>query len=64
MEKRRFVVAVIGFYLLGLGVLTGMLIEHVWFDESRSVLFAQFEEDTHKLHERLMEIERETTTQH
>ena len=64
MEKRRFVVAVIGSYLLAVGVLTGMLIEHLWFDESRSVLFAQFEQDTQKLHERLMEIERETDIQH
>jgi len=51
---------IVSFYLLGVGVLTGMLIERVWFDESRSVLFTQLEEDTHKLHERLMAIERET----
>ena len=60
MENRRFVVVIVSSYLLGVGVLTGMLIERVRFDESRSVLFTQFEEDTHKLHERLMAIERET----
>ena len=61
MENRRFVVVIVCLYLLGVGVLTGMLIDHVQFDESRSVLLAQLEEDTHKLHERLMEMERETT---
>ena len=59
MENRRFVI-IACFYLLGVGILTGMLIERVRFDESRSVLFTQLEEDTHKLHERLMAIERET----
>jgi hypothetical protein len=60
MENRRFVVVILSLYLLGVGVLTGMLIERVRFDESRSVLFTQLEDDTHKLHERLMAIERET----
>jgi hypothetical protein len=60
MENRRFVVVIVSLYLLGVGVLTGMLIERVRFDESRSVLFTQLEEDTHKLHERRMAIERET----
>jgi hypothetical protein len=60
MENQRFVVVIVSLYLLGVGVLTGMLIERVRFDESRSVLFTQLEDDTHKLHERLMAIERET----
>jgi hypothetical protein len=60
MENRRFVVVIVSLYLLGVGVLTGMLIERVRFDESRSVLVTQLEEDTHKLHERLIAIERET----
>ena len=60
MENQRFVVVIVGLYLLGVGVLTGMLVERVRFDESRSVLFTQLEDDTHKLHERLMAIERET----
>jgi hypothetical protein len=59
MKNRRFVVVVVSFYLLGVGVLTGMLIERVRFDEARSVLFTQLEEDTHTLHERLMAIEHE-----
>jgi hypothetical protein len=60
MENRRFVVVIVSLYLLGVGVLTRMLVERARFDESRSVLFTQLEEDTHKLHERLMAIERET----
>jgi hypothetical protein len=60
MENQRFVVVIVSLYLLAVGVLTGMLVERVRFDESRSVLFTQLEEDTHKLHERLMAIERET----
>ena len=60
MENRRVVVVIVSLYLLGVGVLTRMLVERVRFDESRSVLFTQLEDDTHKLHERLMAIERET----
>ena len=59
MENRRFVI-IACFYLLGVGILTGMLIERVRFDEARSALFSQLEEDTHELHERLMAMERET----
>jgi hypothetical protein len=59
MENRRFVI-IACFYLLGVGILTGMLIERVRFDEARSDLFSQLEEDTHEPHERLMEMERET----
>ena len=60
MENRRFVFAVVGIYLLVLGVLLGMLIDHVEFDESRSVLLRQLDEDTNRLHERLITIERES----
>jgi hypothetical protein len=60
MENQRFVVVIVSLYLLAVGVLNGMLVERVRFDESRSVLFTQLEDDTHKLHERLMAIERET----
>ena len=60
MENQRFVVVIVSLYLLAVGVLTGILVERVRFDESRSVLFTQLEDDTHKLHERLMAIEGET----
>jgi hypothetical protein len=35
MGNPRFVFAIVGIYLLGLGVLIGMLIDHIEFDESR-----------------------------
>ncbi len=60
MENRRFLFAIAGCYLLGLGVLTGMLIEDIRFDESRSALLTQLENDTSMLHKRLIAIERET----
>ena len=59
MENRRFVLAIVGIYVLVLGVLFGMLIDHVEFDESRSALLTQLDEDTHRVHERLTVIERE-----
>jgi hypothetical protein len=60
MENRRFVFAVVGLYLLGVGLLTGMLIERIRFDEARSVLLTGLDRDAHRLRERLMAIERET----
>jgi hypothetical protein len=48
-------------YLVGFGVLTGTLIERIRFDESRSVLLKQLDEDRSKLYGRLMAIERGTT---
>ncbi len=59
MKNRRFVSLLVGCYLLGLGVLTGMLIEDIRFDESRSALLSRLENDTSKLHQRLMTMERE-----
>jgi len=38
-----------------------MLIDHIEFDESRSVLLTQLDEDKHRVHERLMAMEREVT---
>jgi len=58
-KQSRLVFVVVGLYLLSLGVLTGMLAERVRFDEARSVLLTKLEEDTHRLHEELMAIERE-----
>ena len=57
-KQSRLVFVVVGLYLLSLGVLTGMLAERVRFDEARSVLLTKLEEDTHRLHEELMAIER------
>ena len=63
MENRRFVFVIVGFYLLGVGVLTGMLIEDIRFDEARSAIFTQLEKDTNTLHKRLIAIEQETTVE-
>ena len=63
MENRQFVSAVVGLYLLGLGVLTGMLIEKIRFDEARSGLLTELDQDSQRLHERLMAIERETAVE-
>jgi hypothetical protein len=64
MKNRRFVFAIVGIYLLALGFVIGMLIDHVEFDESRSVLLRQLDEDTHRLHERLIAIELEPAVAH
>jgi hypothetical protein len=58
-KQSRLVFVVVGLYLLSLGVLTGILVERIQFDETRSVLLTKLEEDTQKLHEELMAIERE-----
>ena len=50
MQNRRFVFAIVGFYLLSVGALTGMLIEEFRFDGTRSVLLTQLEKDAH-IHE-------------
>ncbi len=63
MENRRFVFTIVGCYLLGVGVLTGMLIDHIRFDESRSALLTQLENDTRTLHQRLIAIEHETVVE-
>jgi hypothetical protein len=44
---------------LVVGFLSGMIADRIRFDETRSVLLATLEEDTHRVHERLMAIERE-----
>jgi uncharacterized membrane protein (Fun14 family) len=58
-KQSRLVFVVVGVYLLSLGVLTGILVERIRFDEARSVLLTKLEEDSQRLHEELMAIERE-----
>jgi hypothetical protein len=58
-NKDRFIVTVAALYLLVVGFLGGMIVDRVRFDASRSVLLTRLEQDTHKVHERLMAIERE-----
>ena len=57
--KNRFIVTVAAFYLLGAGFLSGMIVDHIRFDEARSGLLTRLEEDSHRVQERLMAIERE-----
>ena len=57
--KNRFIVTVAAFSLLGVGFLSGMIVDRVRFDEARSGLLARLDEDSHRVHERLLAIERE-----
>jgi hypothetical protein len=57
--KDRFIVTVAALYLLVVSFLGGMIVDRVRFDASRSVLLTTLEQDTHRVHERLMAIERE-----
>jgi len=56
--KDRFIVTVAVVYLLGVGFLSGMIVDRIRFDESRSGLLTRLEEDTRKVHQRLIAIER------
>ena len=57
--KNGFIVTVVALYLLGVGFLSGMLVDHVRFDEARSELLTRLDEDSHSVHQRLMALERE-----
>jgi hypothetical protein len=57
--KDRFIVTVAALYLLVVGFLGGMIVDRVRFDASRSVLLTRLDQDTHRVHERLMALERE-----
>jgi len=59
MENRRFTVGIISVYLFSIGLLSGMIFDRIRFDESRTVLLKQLEENTHRLHQHLMAMERE-----
>jgi hypothetical protein len=59
MENRRFTVGIVVVYLFSVGLLSGMLFDRIRFDASRAVLLKQLDEHTHKLHQRLMAMERE-----
>ena len=56
--KDRFIVTVAVVYLLGVGFLSGMIVDRIRFDEVRSGLLARLEEDTQTVHHRLIAIER------
>ena len=56
--KNRFIVTVAVFSLLGVGFLSGMIVDRIRFDESRSTLLIRLEKDTQRVHQRLIAIER------
>jgi len=56
--KDRFIVTVAVVYLLGVGFLSGMIVDRIRFDEVGSGLLARLEEDTQTVHHRLIAIER------
>ena len=59
MENRRFTVGIVGVYLFSVGLLSGMLFDRIRFDDSRTVLLKELDEHRHRLHQRLMAMERE-----
>lgn len=56
--KDRVIVTVVVVYLLGVGFLSGMIVDGIRFEESRSRLLARLEEDAQRVHQRLIAIER------
>ena len=56
--KNRFIVTVAVFSLLGVGFFSGMIVDRIRFDESRSTLLTRLEKDTQRVHQRLIAIER------
>ena len=61
--KDRFIVTVVVFSLLGAGFLSGMIVDRIRFDESRSTLLTRLEKDTQRVHQRLIAIEREESSE-
>jgi hypothetical protein len=59
MENHRFTVGIVSVYLFSVGLLSGMIFDRIRFDESRTVLLKELDEHTHRLHDRLMAMERE-----
>jgi hypothetical protein len=59
MEKRRFIVGIVGVYIFSVGLLFGILFDRIRFNASRDVLLKQLDEHKNRLNSRLMAIERE-----
>jgi hypothetical protein len=59
VENRRFTVGIVGVYLFSVGLLSGMLFDRIRFDASRTVILKELDEHRHRLHQRLMAMERE-----
>jgi hypothetical protein len=56
--NKDFIITLAALYLLVVGFLSGMIVDRIRFDESRSTLLARLGEDTQKVHQRLIAIER------
>ena len=59
MDYRRFTVALVGMYLFSVGLLSGILFDHLQFNHSRDLLLQQLDEHRSRLNQRLMAMERE-----
>ena len=59
MENRRFTVGIVGVYLYSVGLLSGILFDHIRFEDSRTIILEQLDQHTHRLQQRLMAMERE-----
>lgn len=64
MENRRFTVGIVSVYFFSVGLLSGMLFDHIRFDQSRAVILKELDQHTHRLHQRLMAMEREDFVKH
>jgi hypothetical protein len=63
MENRRFTVGVVGLYLFGVGLLCGMLFDHIRFDHARAVILKDLDQHRQRLHQHLMAIERKSSVE-
>lgn len=61
MRTRRLVLGIgVGLYLVGFGMLSGMVVERMRFDDKRSEVLARFESGLAQLNARRMALERLT----
>ena len=56
--KDRLIVTVAVVLVLSVGFLSGMIVDRIRFDKSRSEILTRLEEDSQKVHQRLIAIER------
>lgn len=59
METRKALIGIgLGLYLLGFGMLTGAVVERMFFDHKRANLLARYDEALREWHAFRMELER------
>ena len=63
MENRRFTVGIVSVYLFSVGLLSGMLFDHIRFDQSRAVILKELNQHRHRLHPHLMTMERKSSVE-